>query len=54
MPISRCKQSPELVRSLLQWLIEPAPGDCSIVTDHIFNIVAGSNERKADCRLRYI
>lgn len=32
----------------LGWGVEPAPGDCSIVLDHIQHVIAGGDDRKAE------
>src|SRR5262249_51180857 len=32
----------------LGWGLEPAPGDCSIVLDHIQQVIAGGDDRKTE------
>src|SRR5262249_19256237 len=34
-----------------RWGIRPIPGDCSIIQDHILNVVADGDEKKADFML---
>jgi hypothetical protein len=38
----------------LGWGLDPAPGDCSIIVDHIFQILAGNNQGKAEFVLNWL
>jgi len=37
----------------LAWGIEPEPGDCSFVLDHILQVIAGGDERKSEFILNW-
>jgi hypothetical protein len=39
---------PRYLNLWLGWGLRPAPGDCSIILDHIEQVIAGGNKRKAE------